>query len=191
MHQTSRYHCSKDTSVFLGVASPLKVLIWVPILSPAINMLRSQLTSEVSWGGLTGHGTGLPSLHSPSLLGSTSLSSVTTSLSPPGALWFPWGNPIRGAAPSLWVILVQRASSTSCSWSLLRSQTSLVSSTCCVDALAPDSPSSGLGMLGRGQIPTPLPCICIPVPEGWLPLLAIYYLTCPYPAIPWLPWGDV
>ena len=58
------------------------------------------------------------------------------------------------------------------------SQTSLVSSACGIDAWASDGPSSGVGMLGRGQLPTPLPCICVQASEGWLFLLVMYSLTC-------------
>ena len=78
-----------------------------------------------------------------------------TWLLPPGTLRFPWGNPSRDEAPFLQDCLVWRASNTSCHSSLLRYQTSLVSSTWGMDAWASDSPSFRLGMLGRGQTPLP------------------------------------
>ena len=63
-HWTLWYHCSKDTSVFPGVESPLRELILgVPILSLAVSMLRSWLTSASAKGGLVGHCAGSPYLH--------------------------------------------------------------------------------------------------------------------------------
>ena len=94
-HWTSWYHCSRDTSVFSGVALLLKVLVWgVPIHSPAVSMLRSWPTSELSWGGLMGCSVGLPYLYSLSHLESTSPSSIMASLLPPGILGFPQHNPV-------------------------------------------------------------------------------------------------
>ena len=53
MHWTLWYHCSKDTLVFQGMASPLMVLIvGVPIHSPSTSMLRRWLTSALDWRDL-------------------------------------------------------------------------------------------------------------------------------------------
>ena len=70
MHWMSWYHCLKDTSVFPGVASPLKVLILrVPILSPAASMLRRLLTSTLARWGLASYCVGSFGPHSLHLWG--------------------------------------------------------------------------------------------------------------------------
>ena len=99
MHWTSWYHCMKDTLAFLGVASPLKVLMQgIFILSPAMSVLRRWLISAAGWGAywLLWELTICPYL---SLWGSTPLSLGTPSPLPPEALRFPWGNPTWGATP--------------------------------------------------------------------------------------------
>ena len=119
----------------------------MPILSPAVSMLRSQPTSTAAWGGLAGHCMGLPYLPILSGLGSISPSSISASLPPPGTLRFTLGDP-SGVPCPLYAISVWRVPSTFCSWSSSRSQTSLVSSTWGMDVWACDGPSSQLGMLG-------------------------------------------
>ena len=61
---TSWYHCLKNTLVFPGVASPLKVLILgVPILSPAVSVLRRWPTFALAQGGLADCCMGSPGPH--------------------------------------------------------------------------------------------------------------------------------
>ena len=99
MHWTSWYHCSKDTSVFLGVVSPLKVFIWgVPILNPAVSMLRSWPTSAVSWWGLTGHIIGSPCLH-PSLFWDPLPHLSYSITADPRDPWVPWDDASRVHPP--------------------------------------------------------------------------------------------
>ena len=112
MHWTSWYHCLKDTSVFPGVASPLKVLILgVPILSLAVSMLGRQLTSTSAQGGLVGHYVGLLGPHLLTPLRSTSLSSMSVSFLPPGTLRLPRGDLCWGCFPSLIAISIWRTCS--------------------------------------------------------------------------------
>ena len=141
------YHCLKDTSVCQGVGSPLKVLILgVPILSPAMSMLRRQLTSTSAQVGLEGHCVGLVYLHPFPLWGPLPCHPCQLHCHPQGASDFP-GATCVGVLPSLLVISIFRASNTSCSWSSSKCWTSLVGSVW--------GPSSRLGMLGRGWVSTP------------------------------------
>ena len=126
MHWTSWYHCSKDTLVFPGVASLLKVLILgVPILSQAASKLsRWQISVSAQgdlWATVWSH-----YVQTPPPQKVTSLSSVSVSLLPPGICRLPQGEPCGDAAPSLLAVLNWTSSSTSCSWSSSRSQGSLV-----------------------------------------------------------------
>ena len=67
MHWTSWNHCSNDTSVFPGVALPLKVLILgVPKWRPDVKVLIRHPMSALGWAGVWGQGDGPWGTHPPS-----------------------------------------------------------------------------------------------------------------------------
>ena len=173
MHYISWYHCSKDTTNFPGLTSPLKVLIWgEPILSLAMSKLRRWLMSAADWGGYwLPWELAIP--HPFSHLGSTSPSLGTPSLLPPGTFRFPQGDPNGGVTSPLLAILFWRASNALCNWSSSRYQMSLVNSLQDVENWASNKPSSELGTWGGGYTPTVLLWICAQAAGGWAPLMAI------------------
>ena len=118
MHCTLWYHCSKDTSVFPGMASPLNVLIFrVPDLNPVARVLRSHPMSSSIWGILQAvspaHEVSIPSPwkgHFPTVSASIGSSTSTSYQAHTG-----------GVTASLLAVSKQTSDNTSQSWASSRS----------------------------------------------------------------------
>ena len=150
MHWSLWYHCSKDTSVFPGVASLIMVLILgVPVLNIAMIMLRRQLTSTLAQRGLMGCCTVLL-CPTPPPQKATSPSSMSASLSPPGPCTPAQRETCVGMVPSYLAVSNWTASCASHSWSSSRSWRFLV-------IRSVWGPLSKGGLLGRGWASTPHP----------------------------------
>ena len=150
----------KNTWVFPGVASPLKVLILgVPILSLATGMLRRWLISASAQGGPAGCWAGSPGLLPSPMEGHFPVIHFGHAISPrdPQATL---GRPHGDVAPDLHSIFKWRALSTSWSWSRWSFWISQVRSEW--------GSSLGCISLGEGWISTSSPKTGAGVPEGWL-----------------------